>query len=159
MTLKIIYIFLFVFFNLNCYKKSLTVSMTGIGRPCLLWGGAADSALHQNSMKEGTETQCYYLDVRIKMGVTCKYLAPNLYRKFKKSFERNSFWEKRLSLSQFLIFLVPLFGKQSHFDINNDFFLKMGVKGSHWIIFSVSHLSRLLWGDPIICQNFVSTKS
>ena len=75
-------------------------------------------------MKEGTETQCYYLDVRIKMGVTCKYLAPNLYRKFKKSFKRNSFWEKRLSLSQFLIFLVPLFGKQSHFDINNDFFYK-----------------------------------
>ena len=121
MTLEIIYIFLFVFFNLNCYKKSLTVSMTGIGRPCLLWGGAADSALHQNSMKEGTETQCYYLDVRIKMGVTCKYLAPNLYRKFKKSFKRNSFLEKRLSLSQFLIFFVPLFGKQSHFDINNDF--------------------------------------
>ena len=111
-------------------------------------------------MKEGTETQCYYLDVRIKMGVTCKYLAPNLYRKFKKSFKRNSFWEKRLSLSQFLIFLVPLFGKQSHFDINNDFLKKNGgQRQSLDVIFSVSHLSRLLWGDPIICQNFVSTKS
>ena len=97
-------------------------------------------------MKEGTETQCYYLDVRIKMGVTCKYLAPNLYRKFKKSFKRNSFWEKRLSLSQFLIFLVPLFGKQSHFDINNDFLRKMEVKGSHWMSFFLCHIFQGCFG-------------
>ena len=41
--------------------RNLTLSLTGIARPWLLRGGA-DSAPRKNSMKERSETQCYYLE-------------------------------------------------------------------------------------------------
>ena len=102
----------------------LTLSLTGIARPWLLRGGA-DSAPRSNWMKEGTETQHCYLEVGhlSKWRSHAKIWAPiskierdfKIFRKSQLSWKKIVFGQKRLPFSQFLIFFVLVFCKQSHF--------------------------------------------
>ena len=87
--------------------------------------GGADSAPRSNWMKEGTETQHCYLEVGhlSKWRSHAKIWAPiskierdfKIFRKSQLSWKKIVFGQKRLPFSQFLIFFVLVFCKQSHF--------------------------------------------
>ena len=125
-----IFFYLKIFFSQNLSKcASMCSCFNPISygyRPSLaLTGGGADSAPCSNWMKEGTETQLCYLEVGhlSKWRSHAKIWAPiskferdfKIFRKSQLSWKKIVFGQKRLPFSQFLIFFVLVFCKQSHF--------------------------------------------